>query len=229
MWFPKYRITCTRLETFRTWTAEHYLPAEIMNEAGFFYTQIADQVQCYFCGVTLVDWKDTDDPFMKHAKWSPECGYILDKKGRGFVNAALKNIPEKQILLTDAAQTILTLGYRPRIVKMVITQILDEKSDLTAVNLLKEIFKLEDKYPRSDLMFVVPIEKKEDQRSIENMKNEIKEMQNRLQCKICFDGDATIVFLPCGHLIACGQCSSAIKSCPICRVAIQGSVRVIIP
>lgn len=44
-------------------------------------------------------------------------------------------------------------------------------------------------------------------------------------CKICFDGQIAVAFLPCGHLCACAQCASAVRHCPVCRIDIQQKVR----
>lgn len=44
-------------------------------------------------------------------------------------------------------------------------------------------------------------------------------------CKVCLDAEVGVVFLPCGHLVACPACASALTACPICRTAIAGTVR----
>lgn len=44
-------------------------------------------------------------------------------------------------------------------------------------------------------------------------------------CKVCLDAEVGVVFLPCGHLVACPACASALTSCPICRQGIAGTVR----
>ncbi|KAJ8315642.1 hypothetical protein KUTeg_007792 [Tegillarca granosa] len=50
-------------------------------------------------------------------------------------------------------------------------------------------------------------------------------MADKTMCKVCMDGDISIVFLPCGHLATCAQCSPAMKNCPICRQNINGTLR----
>ncbi|KAJ4460223.1 putative RNA-binding protein [Paratrimastix pyriformis] len=49
------------------------------------------------------------------------------------------------------------------------------------------------------------------------------------QCTICLDQPATVVFVPCGHLCCCPDCSEMImaknRQCPICRADISTSVR----
>lgn len=44
-------------------------------------------------------------------------------------------------------------------------------------------------------------------------------------CKICMDNKINVVLLPCGHLVSCIQCASALNKCPICRVSLQSYVR----
>lgn len=38
-----------------------------------------------------------------------------------------------------------------------------------------------------------------------------------------------VVFLPCGHLLACTECASALKLCALCRKTIQATVRAYLP
>lgn len=45
-------------------------------------------------------------------------------------------------------------------------------------------------------------------------------------CKVCFDKDVSIVFLPCGHLACCKDCAPQLKTCPICREVVLGTVKI---
>ena len=62
---------------------------------------------------------------------------------------------------------------------------------------------------------------------IEKMEEENARMRDELACKICLERKADIVFLPCGHMVSCGQCAVAIDKCPICRKKISGRVKTI--
>ena len=44
-------------------------------------------------------------------------------------------------------------------------------------------------------------------------------------CKVCMENDVDTVFLPCGHLVSCNQCSPKLRKCPVCRTYIRGTVR----
>lgn len=45
------------------------------------------------------------------------------------------------------------------------------------------------------------------------------------ECKICYDNEADIVFLPCGHLTTCETCASRVRTCPICRSYIHNKIK----
>ena len=47
---------------------------------------------------------------------------------------------------------------------------------------------------------------------------------NHSACTICLDQPPDVVFLPCGHLTACGKCAASLSKCPICRGAIKTKI-----
>lgn len=47
------------------------------------------------------------------------------------------------------------------------------------------------------------------------------------ECVICFEVTALLVFVPCGHVCCCQQCSLDITLCPLCRSDIQSKVSVV--
>ncbi|NXF06033.1 BIR7B protein, partial [Smithornis capensis] len=54
---------------------------------------------------------------------------------------------------------------------------------------------------------------------------QLRRLREERMCKVCLDRDVSVVFVPCGHLVACGECALNLRLCPICRAVIQGSVR----
>lgn len=50
-----------------------------------------DTVKCFFCGGGLKDWRQTDDPWIEHARWFPRCGYVAMVKGERFIQIAVIN------------------------------------------------------------------------------------------------------------------------------------------
>ncbi|XP_066297349.1 putative inhibitor of apoptosis [Branchiostoma lanceolatum] len=76
-----------RLRSFRLWPPSAPVSPLALAEAGFFYTYIADQVKCFWCDGGLKDWEPGDDPWEEHAKWYPQCEFLLQRKGEAFVRA----------------------------------------------------------------------------------------------------------------------------------------------
>ncbi|XP_069131314.1 baculoviral IAP repeat-containing protein 7-like isoform X1 [Argopecten irradians] len=65
-------------------------------------------------------------------------------------------------------------------------------------------------------------------KSIDELTEENRVLREQKICKVCLDEDASIVFLPCGHLVTCPMCASALRKCPVCRIYIRGTVKAII-
>ena len=49
-------------------------------EAGFFYTESGDRVQCAFCTNILCDWEPGDDPMFEHRWHFSGCEFVLSLK-----------------------------------------------------------------------------------------------------------------------------------------------------
>ncbi|KAG7264640.1 hypothetical protein CRUP_000169 [Coryphaenoides rupestris] len=54
----------------------------------------------------------------------------------------------------------------------------------------------------------------------------LQRLQMEKQCKICMDRDICMVFIPCGHLVCCGECSQSLSKCPICCGSIAQKVKI---
>ena len=46
------------------------------------------------------------------------------------------------------------------------------------------------------------------------------------ECMVCSDQTRDILFLPCGHVTVCGQCSVRVKKCLLCKEYIDERVKV---
>jgi len=60
---------------------------------------------------------------------------------------------------------------------------------------------------------------------LKGLEQEVQSLREERSCKICLENEASIVFLPCGHLCSCANCAPALKICAVCRAPIQGLVR----
>ena len=36
-------------------------------------------------------------------------------------------------------------------------------------------------------------------------------LREQKTCKVCMDAEVGVVFLPCGHLVVCGNCATSLK------------------
>ncbi|KAK4801145.1 hypothetical protein SAY86_021632 [Trapa natans] len=51
---------------------------------------------------------------------------------------------------------------------------------------------------------------------------EFERLQNeKVLCRVCFEGEISVVLLPCRHRVLCSACCGKCKKCPICRVSIE--------
>lgn len=57
-------------------------------------------------------------------------------------------------------------------------------------------------------------------------KEETKEIEKDSNCCVCINSAPAIVFIPCGHLCACEECSKKCDVCPVCRNAIDSKIKV---
>nr|XP_022335805.1 putative inhibitor of apoptosis [Crassostrea virginica] len=42
-------------------------------------------------------------------------------------------------------------------------------------------------------------------------------IQSTMQCHVCMQKELQVVFVPCGHVCACGGCASGLDKCAVCR------------
>ncbi|CAG9769571.1 unnamed protein product [Ceutorhynchus assimilis] len=71
-------------------------------------------------------------------------------------------------------------------------------------------------------------EPKPEQLSVKNGEaaSEKEDQRNeKTLCKICLNNEVGVVFLPCGHIVACVECSAALKNCAVCRKPLEATVR----
>jgi len=55
--------------------------------------------------------------------------------------------------------------------------------------------------------------------------SEEKVIDDARVCQICFMEERGVVFLPCGHLVACVKCAPSLSTCAVCRQPFTGTVR----
>lgn len=65
-----------RLRTFSKWPISTEISGVDMAAAGFFFTEVSDQVACLCCNVHLRGWKSIHNPLQEHISWKPGCSFV---------------------------------------------------------------------------------------------------------------------------------------------------------
>nr|CAB3225593.1 ZF(RING)-14 zinc finger protein [Phallusia mammillata] len=63
------------------------------------------------------------------------------------------------------------------------------------------------------------------QDNLERQRDELERLRSDRLCKVCLDRNSNMVFIPCGHLCCCLECTRALRTCPVCRKHITRAVR----
>ncbi|XP_039247791.2 inhibitor of apoptosis protein-like [Styela clava] len=78
---------------------------ERLAQAGMYYVGDGDRTKCWFCDGGLKDYLPEDDPWVEHTKYFPQCEYLLQQRGPGWVNEISAQNP-------DVARPILPVRER---------------------------------------------------------------------------------------------------------------------
>lgn len=221
---PDMAVTATRYNTFEGWPHNDSHAASEMAEAGFYYTGHADLVRCFFCKGGLKTWEQSDRPWVEHGRWFPRCPFVRLCKGQRFV---------------DAIQKLNEAGGRPTIalddVKREMARLEEESRSNRPSTLLPastpnptlQADSAEGAVAGTVFRGEVAVGQGNDVEALSRrLEEENQEMRETTLCKMCQTREVNVLFLPCGHLVACAHCAPALRTCAMCRQAVKGSVRV---
>ncbi|XP_069136695.1 uncharacterized protein [Argopecten irradians] len=82
----RYTELNARRESYTHWPHRNAHDIDRLVNAGFFYTGAEDIVRCFYCDIGLAEWDRDDDPWVEHARHSPECPYLRNQKGQDYIN-----------------------------------------------------------------------------------------------------------------------------------------------
>lgn len=210
---------------------QHPIDHERLARAGFYSEGTGDRVLCFRCGGGLKGWQPDEDPWEEHAKHYPGCSFLLAEKGPEFVNSIQLQDPRRNgatsshqngfsghghdVLQSAMAQKAIEMGLEPSAVeKTILEKISRTGSGYSTLEALME--DCLNNTPDSDAANT--------QRQDEDPLEKLRKLQREKQCKICMDRDICIVFIPCGHLVTCKECSGSLIKCPICCGAISQKI-----
>nr|XP_057906906.1 baculoviral IAP repeat-containing protein 7 isoform X3 [Doryrhamphus excisus] len=201
--YPEMEAEDSRLTTFHNWPTEASVQPDVLARAGFFYTGHGDNVKCFYCDGGLRNWEPGDDPWQEHAKWFPRCEFLIQSRGQEYIS----NIQDAHFHLGD---TLPAGGSQTSTGREVGSRNEPGEGQGTGAGIVGTLTPLREKVPSGR------------EPSPEEL---LRQLQEERTCKVCMDKLVSIVFIPCGHLVVCGDCAASLRHCPICRAIIRGSVR----
>ncbi|KAM6454075.1 baculoviral IAP repeat-containing protein 7 [Liasis olivaceus] len=197
--YPYMETEGDRLMTFENWPSYAPVSPELLARAGFFYTGQQDYVRCFYCDGALRNWEQGDDPWTEHARWFPRCAFLLQSRGRDFIN----HIQESNLMVSED-----NLHWS------------EDYPESPHESCERE--------PEPDPWRVrrkTEVECAHEPASATSVEEKLRRLQEERMCKVCMDKDVSIVLVPCGHLVVCAECAPNLSRCPICRGTIRDSMK----
>uniref|UniRef100_A0A3Q3RD99 RING-type E3 ubiquitin transferase n=1 Tax=Monopterus albus TaxID=43700 RepID=A0A3Q3RD99_MONAL len=239
--YPEMEVEDSRLATFHSWPTEASIQPDVLARAGFFYTGHGDNVKCFYCDGGLQNWEPGDDPWQEHAKWFPRCEFLIQSRGQDYISnirdthfhlgetmvrtfiLSAQDKVSSPAMLSPVVQTVLQMGFEASVVESLVqTKYLLTGQHYTSVSdLVADVLHAEEEDRQREPQYGGNTQWWKGTKST----SIAVELQEERTCKVCMDKLVSIVFIPCGHLVVCGDCAASLRHCPICRAVIRGSVR----
>ncbi|XP_033739518.1 E3 ubiquitin-protein ligase XIAP-like isoform X2 [Pecten maximus] len=90
---PGQRSPEVRRESFRNWLGR-YQDIDNLVHSGFFFIGEEDIVRCFHCDIGLAEWDPSDDPWVEHARHSPDCPYLRGQRDDQFISGIQRSWAE---------------------------------------------------------------------------------------------------------------------------------------
>ncbi|XP_040260937.1 E3 ubiquitin-protein ligase XIAP [Bufo bufo] len=209
-----------RIESYANWPSA--VNKEMLARAGFCSTGERDTTRCFFCGGELKDWTVKDDPWELHARWFPGCRFLIEEKGQHFINNVqlTKPLPVKpesgtppalpedsELVKNPLVNHAQQMGFQlEEIKKLMLKRMKNTGKNYTSVEILVSDLLNSQSASRN-------VKSTEKENSIEE---KLRKLEEEKICKVCMDKAVCMVFIPCGHLVACAACAEVLDKCPIC-------------
>ncbi|KAF6029130.1 IAP1 [Bugula neritina] len=100
----RYAPAASRLKTYAKWPAHCPITAQRMCEAGFILQDLKTRSAASFVREGIKQWRENDDPWEEHARWFPDCAFLIQQKGQGYVEEVHAKTPanKKSVRKTEA-------------------------------------------------------------------------------------------------------------------------------
>ncbi|KAH9490459.1 hypothetical protein Btru_033919 [Bulinus truncatus] len=207
--YPTYYSFEKRLESLQNWSFTHIITPEVMAMAGFFYAGYADCVRCFQCGLGLRSWKIGDDIYIEHTRYRPTCPFLqFQLQSR----ALMENTEVNESDLRSSSHSSEN-NFTSPVMAQQIDSHPDNPSNHSTVNVanptsIKQV-ELNQRNMIKDAKTLVNSAHYAASKEIavKLLQKENTMLRQLLKCKVCKEAPIKELFLPCGHLYACSECS----------------------
>lgn len=204
--YPNYATLESRLRTFKEWPLSIKQKPEELAGAGFFYTGKGDQTMCFSCGGGLKDWLEADDPWEQHARWFTKCSFVLMVKGREYIQEVSNRLPA--MITSQQGAELRT-----------------EESSAAAESAATSTSKSSTSSTSAQVAASSSSSSAQATATAASSGSGNKKVDDGRLCKICYTEELGVVFLPCGHIVACVKCAPSLSTCAVCRQPFTATVR----
>ncbi|KAI8745591.1 E3 ubiquitin-protein ligase XIAP [Biomphalaria glabrata] len=239
--FPQYTKKESRTRTFPYWPASSCADKEDLVNAGFYLPADRKTTCCFFCGGVLGKRRKGEHPWIEHAKAFPQCGYLQLRMGSDFINEvqrANKTGNTSSLVCAcvsdyfDEPDSLL----KESSIRVLLDHGLDDIFTLREESLIKSLGGMLSTDAIKETMVELCHQEEEttvtlspqDQKKIKQLKKDNSSLRQLVTCKLCKNSDVQVVFLPCGDLVSCVECSLNLTDCPACSKEIIGISRIFI-
>lgn len=193
-------------------------------KAGLFYIGNGenDMMLCYCCNQGLKDWESQDNPWLEHARWSPNCSYVLLMLGKKCVARICSEGNNQVLELSDNIVEVDSDNEdMPFDIQRNDVESSDAQSNFSAVNDGRSDRSVEDDGQ-------LALSATDNARALIEVasQQDLSTVANSMLCKICLKEKVEVLFIPCGHTLACIQCSVTLNQCAICRQSLTMVMRI---
>uniref|UniRef100_A0A2C9M4S5 RING-type domain-containing protein n=1 Tax=Biomphalaria glabrata TaxID=6526 RepID=A0A2C9M4S5_BIOGL len=251
--YPMYSRLQKRRESLQSWMFSNILDPNMLAQIGFFYAGYGDCVRCFQCGLGLRSWKLGDDVLVEHTKFRPSCSLLQSILARRNIQSTNEDqspaqtaaplndsngldTPKFQMLLAPRStqNTAVNTEQPSSTQSNAIGQ--DSMPEDNTQDVIPAAFTSEgnltnvssnDHYEGQGLETPTTLSQgnhtSAKQVTVSLLKKENQMLHELLSCRMCKQAPIKELFLPCGHLYACSECSQKLRECPACQKRILGT------
>lgn len=183
-----------RLNSFGDWPDNHTLTPYQLASVGFYRIPNEDRVQCFCCGIGLMHWKDTDDPWEQHIRYQPNCKFINMVQSQEFIDKVVEKFKGKKEKCSEKSKAATASSSTEP----------NQKFD-QFVDVLKCCHSETSKDPPTRPITSTSTQTDKGDLPLDEL------------CKSCYISKFNTIFEPCGHSTLCAYCAMQVTECPSCN------------